>query len=73
MCDWCDTSEYENTYYGDGDFDKEIEIANGEDNGGMVYLYMLYNTKTNKYGIYANGEGEAVTDIEFCPRCGKKL
>lgn len=35
--------------------------------------FMLWNFKTNKFGMYASGEGEAVVDINFCPNCGRKL
>lgn len=35
--------------------------------------FMLWNSKTNKFGMYASGEGEAVVNINFCSKYGKKL
>ena len=69
MCEYCNTSKYRNDYYGDADFDMELEIAEGS----WTHLFMLWNSRTNKFGIYASGEGEAVTDISFCPKCGRNL
>lgn len=69
MCDWCNNEKYDDTYYGNSDFDKEFEIAEGS----WTSLYMLHNSKTNKYGMYASGDGEAVVNINFCPNCGRKL
>ncbi len=69
MCDWCDSKLYESKYYGSYDFDKELEIVG--DN--LVVLSMVWNSQTNKYGIYAGGEGEVVEEINFCPKCGRKL
>lgn len=69
MCDWCDPKLYESKYYGFYDFDKELGIA--VDN--MTALSMVWNSQTNKYGIYASGEGEVAEEINFCPKCGRKL
>lgn len=66
-CEWCDTNKYEETYYGDEDFDMELELKDGD----WVHLCMLWNSKTNKFGMYASGEGEAVVNIKFCPKCGR--
>lgn len=68
-CEYCDTNKYKSTYYGEADFDMELELSDGD----WVHLYMLWNSKNNKFGMYASGEGEAVTSINFCPRCGRKL
>ena len=68
-CMYCDTSKYKDNYWGEADFDLELELADGD----WTHLFMLWNSKTNKFGIYASGEGEAVTDICFCPKCGRKL
>lgn len=68
-CDWCDTELYEPSYYGNADFDMEQEISDGD----WVHLFMLWNPKINKFGMYASGEGEAVVNINFCPKCGRKL
>lgn len=69
MCDWCDPKLYESEYYGVYDFDKEQEII-GDD---YIVLSMVWNSTTNKYGIHAGGEGEVVEEINFCPKCGRKL
>lgn len=69
MCDWCDPKLYESEYYGLCNFDKEQEII-GDD---YILLSMVWNSTTNKYGILACGEGEVVEEINFCPKCGRKL
>lgn len=50
-------------------FDMQNELAIGD----YTLLLMLYNSKTNKFGLKASGEGEAVIDINFCPKCGRNL
>ena len=69
MCEYCDISKYVCDYYGEADFDMQNELAIGD----YTLLLMLYNSKTNKFGLKASGEGEAVIDINFCPKCGRNL
>ena len=69
MCEYCDISKYVCDYYGEADFDLQNELAIGD----YTVLLMLYNSKTNKFGLKASGEGEAVIDINFCPKCGRNL
>ena len=67
--EYCDISKYVCDYYGEADFDLQNELAIGD----YTVLLMLYNSKTNKFGLKASGEGEAVIDINFCPKCGRNL
>ena len=69
MCEYCDISKYVCDYYGEADFDLQNELAIGD----YTVLLMLYNSKTNKFVLKASGEGEAVIDINFCPKCGRNL
>ena len=69
MYEYCDISKYVCDYYGEADFDLQNELAIGD----YTVLLMLYNSKTNKFGLKASGEGEAVIDINFCPKCGRNL
>lgn len=68
-CQWCNTKLYSLDYYGKYDFDVCQKIVDGD----YTELSMLWNSKTNKFGLYASGEGEAVVNIGFCPNCGRKL
>lgn len=68
-CEWCNTKLYKPQYYGNADFNMEKEISEGD----WTHLFMLWNSKTNRFGMYASGEGEAVVGINFCPKCGRKL
>lgn len=68
-CDWCDTEMYKLCYYGDADFDMEHEL----EGDNLTCLSMLWNSKSNAFGLYAGGESEATANINFCPKCGRKL
>ena len=69
MCEYCNPKKYKDDYYGNDDFDRELEI----EYNCYTSLCMLWNSKTNKFGICAIDEGEAATNINFCPKCGRKL
>lgn len=68
-CDWCNTDLYKATYYGDADFDMEHAI----EGDNLVCLSILWNSKSKKFGLYAGGESEAFVNINYCPKCGRKL
>lgn len=68
-CKWCNTELYKEEYYGDAAFDMEQLIEKDD----YKRLSMLWNSKTNKFGLYAGGESEAVANINYCPKCGRKL
>lgn len=68
-CKWCNTELYKEEYYGDAAFDMEQPIEEDD----YTRLSMLWNSKTNKFGLCAGGESEAVVNINYCPKCGRKL
>ena len=68
-CKWCNAELYKEKYYGDFDFDMEQTL----DGCNYTGLSMLWNSKINKFGICASGEGEVVANINYCPKCGRKL
>ena len=65
MCEYCDTSKYVHTF--DGDLKNQLA------EGDYIALSMIYDPKTNKFWLKASGDGEAIIDINFCPKCGRKL
>ena len=65
MCEYCDTSKYVRTC--DGYLKNELA------EGDYIKLSMIYDPKTNKFWLEASGDGEAIIDINFCPKCGRKL
>lgn len=77
MCDVCNIENYINSddhlgysdYYGFGDFDKQYLLSDGY----YTFLFMLYNTQTNEFGIKASGDDETIMYVNYCPKCGRKL
>jgi hypothetical protein len=41
------------------------------DNGNWVDLFI--KLKSNEYFIIAAADGDAMYEIEYCPKCGRKL
>ena len=65
MCEYCDVNKYEDNWDGR----KTLHL------GWDCYtsLDMYYNHHTNKFSIASSGEGEVETELNYCPKCGRKL
>lgn len=71
-CDWCDLDKYtkhESSKYDDYPHDAYYVITKAP----WTSLMMTHNSKTGKYGIVANGDYSPGVNIEFCPKCGRRL
>lgn len=66
MCEYCDLQRYKK------DIEKNyINLEVGSD--VYTWLAFYYNENTKEYSIRAEGEGDVIFPIYFCPNCGRKL
>lgn len=65
MCKYCDVNNYKK--YTDGN--KILYL----DYECYTSLSIVFNPNTNKFSVVAGGEGTAETELNYCPKCGRKL
>lgn len=65
MCEYCNIAQYED------DLDGIKRLRLGWD--CYTSLEMQFNPSNNKFSMVASGEGEVKTELDYCPKCGRKL
>ena len=71
-CPYCDLGNYtkrEFSEYDDYPHDAYYVITKEP----WTSLMITHNSKTGRYGLVANGDYSPGVDIDFCPKCGRKL
>ena len=65
MCKYCNADNY--SYHIEGV--KELTLGFKHFTG----LRMRFHSENNKFTLVADGEGEVEMEIDYCPKCGRKL
>lgn len=77
MCEYCDLKGFESTGYSqstkkfDGDYEDAVVLKTNNDVDEDIYLKGY--VEPNKYYLLVEGDGMGMTQINFCPVCGRKL
>ena len=66
MCKYCNVNEYEDIWFGTK---KELVVGDAP----YTTLSIEYSPKENEFTMVAEGDSRATMQLEYCPKCGRKL